>query len=128
MDLRPRDDLIADRMGNTPLARAVQTGSIRPSRPVRGFNPDVIVPIFDRRIREEQAATMASKTLKANDGGTGRRPTSPPSPSDVPTVAPNWVNPNSAHPELVEGRNPGTRRTASKRALLKAIEDAGGKW
>ena len=25
-------------------------------------------------------------------------------------------------------RNTGTRRTASKRALLKAIEDSGGKW
>ena len=25
-------------------------------------------------------------------------------------------------------RNCGTRRTPSKRALLKAIEDAGGKW
>ncbi len=25
-------------------------------------------------------------------------------------------------------RNAGTRRTASKRALLKAIEDAGGNW
>lgn len=25
-------------------------------------------------------------------------------------------------------RNAGTRRTASKRALLKAIEDAGGTW
>ena len=25
-------------------------------------------------------------------------------------------------------RNSGTRRTASKRALLKAIEDIGGKW
>ena len=25
-------------------------------------------------------------------------------------------------------RNAGTRRTPSKRALLKAIEDAGGKW
>jgi hypothetical protein len=33
-----------------------------------------------------------------------------------------------AHPELVEGRNSGENRTASKRALLKAIEDAGGKW
>lgn len=29
-------------------------------------------------------------------------------------------------PELP--RNSGTRRTPSKRALLKAIEDAGGKW
>lgn len=25
-------------------------------------------------------------------------------------------------------RNSGTRRTVSKKALLKAIEDAGGKW
>lgn len=25
-------------------------------------------------------------------------------------------------------RNDGTRRTASKRALLKVIEDAGGRW
>jgi hypothetical protein len=25
-------------------------------------------------------------------------------------------------------RNPGNNRTASKRALLKAIEDVGGKW
>jgi len=25
-------------------------------------------------------------------------------------------------------RNSGTRRTASKRALLKAIEEAGGRW
>jgi hypothetical protein len=29
-------------------------------------------------------------------------------------------------PELP--RNSGTRRTESKKALLKAIEDAGGKW
>lgn len=30
--------------------------------------------------------------------------------------------------EVVVPRNSGTRRTASKRALLKAIEEAGGKW
>ena len=30
--------------------------------------------------------------------------------------------------ELEIPRNAGTRRTESKRALLKAIEDAGGKW
>ena len=33
-----------------------------------------------------------------------------------------------AHPELTEGRNSGERRTESKKALLKAIEDVGGKW
>jgi hypothetical protein len=35
---------------------------------------------------------------------------------------------DAAHPELVEGRNAGKNRTPSKRALLKAIEDLGGKW
>lgn len=30
--------------------------------------------------------------------------------------------------ELDVPRNDGARRTASKRALLKAIEEAGGKW
>ncbi len=35
---------------------------------------------------------------------------------------------NPVHPELVEGRNSGKRRTESKKALLKAIEDIGGKW
>jgi hypothetical protein len=32
----------------------------------------------------------------------------------------------TGNPELP--RNSGNRRTASKRALLKAIDDAGGKW
>ena len=33
---------------------------------------------------------------------------------------------DSAHPELVEARNSGTRRTPSQRALLMAIVDTGG--
>jgi hypothetical protein len=33
-----------------------------------------------------------------------------------------------ANPALTEGRNSGARRTESKKALLKAIEDVGGKW
>jgi hypothetical protein len=32
----------------------------------------------------------------------------------------------AGHPEMP--RNSGNRRTASKRALLKAIEELGGKW
>ena len=36
---------------------------------------------------------------------------------------------DSADPELCRrARNAGKNRTPSKRALLKAIEDAGGKW
>ena len=33
-----------------------------------------------------------------------------------------------ADPALVKDRNSGERRTESKKALLKAIEEAGGKW
>ena len=33
-----------------------------------------------------------------------------------------------ADPALVKGRNSGERRTESKKALLKAIEEAGGTW
>ena len=37
--------------------------------------------------------------------------------------------PHHGHPEHVEGlRNAGANRTESKRALLKAIKDAGGEW
>ena len=75
-------------------------------------------------------ATMASKISTANS-------------------APDWTGPrishkdfaaklaarraelglvNPAHLEQVEGRNSGERRTESKKALLKAIEDLGGKW
>lgn len=35
---------------------------------------------------------------------------------------------DAAGPELAELRNAGKNRTPSKRALLKAIEDMGGKW
>ena len=34
----------------------------------------------------------------------------------------------STQPELAEGRSSGKNRTTSKRALLKAIEELGGKW
>jgi hypothetical protein len=33
-----------------------------------------------------------------------------------------------ADPAQVKGRNSGERRTESKKALLKAIKDLGGKW
>lgn len=32
------------------------------------------------------------------------------------------------NPALVKGRNSGKNRTESKKALLKAIKDAGGNW
>lgn len=56
--------------------------------------------------------------------------------------AEDWPGPRISHPEFAARlaarraelgevdmpRNTGTRRTASKRALLDAIEKAGGRW
>ena len=66
---------------------------------------------------------MASKTFadaQATDWP-GRR-------LDHATFAARLAARRKALGEPVVPRNDGTRRTASKRALLKAIEDAGGKW
>jgi hypothetical protein len=35
---------------------------------------------------------------------------------------------DAADPRIVKARNSGERRTESKKALLKAIKDAGGTW
>jgi hypothetical protein len=68
----------------------------------------------------KQQATMASKTSEAEDW-----------PGPVITheefAARLFARrAELGHPELP--RNSGNRRTASKRALLKAIEGLGGKW
>lgn len=72
------------------------------------------------------AAIMASKTLKKTatrpaDGWTGRR-------VDMAEfgrrIAARKAELGIADPP----RNAGTNRTASKRALLEAIEELGGKW
>lgn len=71
---------------------------------------------------------MASKTSKADGsdqvirmGEFGRRIAARKAELGLPD--------DSAHPELCRGtRNAGANRTASKRALLKAIKDAGGEW
>jgi len=64
---------------------------------------------------------MASKSSKASDGWTGRR-------IDMAEFGKRLAARRAelGNPELP--RNAGANRTASKRALLKAIEDAGGKW
>ena len=64
---------------------------------------------------------MVSKRSQMNDGWTGRR---------IDFVAfGNALSERATalgNPDLP--RNSGNRRTESKKALLKAIEDAGGKW
>jgi hypothetical protein len=64
---------------------------------------------------------MASKRLKAEENWTGRR-------VDFPAFSDALSKRRAelGNPELE--RNSGVRRTESKNALLKAIEDAGGKW
>ena len=69
---------------------------------------------------------MASKRLKTDPQGTdpawtGRR-------VDFPAFSAALAKRRAelAEPDLP--RNSGENRTASKRALLKAIADAGGKW
>lgn len=58
--------------------------------------------------------------------------TSPPSDEpaviDMATFGRALARRRAALGDPVMPRNAGTRRTASKRALLKAIEDAGGNW
>lgn len=64
---------------------------------------------------------MASKRLKAEENWTGRR-------VDFPAFSDALSKRRAelGNPDLP--RNSGERRTESKKALLKAIEDAGGKW
>jgi hypothetical protein len=64
---------------------------------------------------------MASKRLKAEESWTGRR-------VDFPAFsdALSKRRVELGNPELE--RNSDANRTESKKALLKAIEDAGGKW
>ncbi len=64
---------------------------------------------------------MASKRLKTDKEWAGRR-------VDFPAFSAALVKRRAEIGEPDLPRNAGQRRTSSKRALLKAIKDAGGKW
>jgi hypothetical protein len=64
---------------------------------------------------------MASKRSSTTDGWTGRR-------IDFVAFGEALSARAAALGNAEMPRNSGQRRTASKKALLKAIEDAGGKW
>ena len=146
------EDLIADRMGQ--YASGMARDRLDQARLLYRLNPDVDAVYLDRRIREESfgdhgmpehdpqvgqaersivrtsasvsrssaAATMASTTSDPDgEGWTGPR-------LNHADYAARLAKRRAAAPVATPPRNPGTRRTASKRALLKAIEDAGGKW
>jgi hypothetical protein len=80
--------------------------------------PISIASILTGAFTKKALATMASKTSKPEE------PTRPSHPDFASRLAARRAE--LGNPELP--RNSGKRRTASKRALLKAIEDAGGKW
>ena len=64
---------------------------------------------------------MASKVSKAEPGWTGRR-------LDFPAYSEALTKRRAELGEPDLPRNAGQNRTPSKRALLKAIKDAGGEW
>ena len=64
---------------------------------------------------------MASKNLKVDDGWTGRRVDFAAFSKELAARRAELGNPEMP-------RNAGKNRTPSKRALLGAIEDLGGKW
>lgn len=64
---------------------------------------------------------MASKRLTTDPAWTGRR-------VDFPAFSEALAKRRAELGEPELPRNAGKNRTASKRALLKAIEEAGGKW
>lgn len=71
---------------------------------------------------------MVSKRFKADDGWTGRRIDFPAFSRALSKRRAELGVVDPTDPKLVRGRNAGKDRTPSKRALLKAIEEAGGKW
>lgn len=72
---------------------------------------------------------MASKRSRATDDWTGRRIDFVAFSARLAARRAELGLPDtSAAPELAPGRNSGNNRTPSKRALLKAIAEAGGKW
>ena len=111
------EDLIADRMGQYAWARQPIGSSRRAFCWL--FAPPPIRPILTAASARKAWASMASETFTTETGETvirmgefGRR---------IAARKPELGLPDPP-------RNAGQNRTASKRALLKAIEEMGGKW
>jgi hypothetical protein len=113
------EDLIADRLGNTPRA-AHPTCSARPAS-CYAFTRAPTWPILIAASARKQVAIMASKASQTDPDAGLRRVSHRALAERLAARRAELGN-----PELP--RNAGKNRTASKRALLKAIEDAGGKW
>ena len=101
------------------VTRAIAPQSPSPVLSCLLYIPISIAPILTAGLARRHLATMVSKTSKPDE------PTRRMSHSDfAERLAARRKE--LGNPELP--RNSGKRRTSSKRALLKAIEDAGGDW
>lgn len=108
-------------------ARQYASGSapemLDPLRTLFRLHPDLDLAYLDRHTRRKRQAIMVSKTsafdrIAGWPGKVIRHDEFAAALADRRAAAGNPAMP----------RNEGTRRTPSKRALLKAIEEAGGKW
>ena len=77
--------------------------------------------IWNAASAKKRLVAMASRSSKANPEWTGRR-------IDFPAFSEALAKRRAELGEPELPRNSGQNRTPSKRALLKAIEDLGGKW
>lgn len=102
------------------LREPLQIGSFRP-KSFSDFNPTAITPICHSGYAMKPEASMTSTRSTPETEWPGRR-------IDMRTFAERLTSRRAAlgNPELP--RNSGKNRTPSKIALLKAIEDAGGRW
>jgi hypothetical protein len=111
------EDLIADRVGQ--YASGTAPDRLEQARRCSPFTPTRIATILIAAFGKKVRVIMPSKTLKAE--------------TDAPVIRMAELGKRVAARKAELGlpdlpRNSGKRRTASKRALLKAIEEAGGKW
>lgn len=111
------EDLVADRMGQFASGSAHEMRD--QARILVSLYPDLDRSYLDRRIREGRSVTTAPKKLKAET-------TAPEPVIDMAEFGRDLLRRRAAAGDPDAPRNSGLRRTASKRALLKAIEKAGG--
>jgi hypothetical protein len=106
---------------HTNMPRAAPRRCSATRRRCIAFIPTSIAPIFTTVSRWRRSPTTERKTPKAEP--CAERPV-----IDMAEFGRDLLRRREAagNPDLP--RNSGNRRTLSKRALLKAIEDAGGKW
>ncbi len=110
------EDMIADRMGQYASGSAPEM--LGQARALFTLSERLDIDyIWSDEFARKRSATMVFKTFK-----TKREPIS------LAELSQRIDRRRGQVGEVIVPRNSGTRRTASKRALLKAIEDAGGKW